>query len=243
MSLKRIIMFASAPVALAAFASPAAAQGIPVFDSSSYLQALATVQHTATMIQQGEQQIQTATNTLASLQKLTNVNSIAPTLLQSQVRNILPNTTIDASTLLDGDLTKIGSLGSLASNIQSRYALSSSSSFSSDADAAYNQALKDATGSAAATAALGENTLSLSQTRMQGLDQLREQLSSAKDPKDVMDLQARIAVEQAQLQNDVLKMQALQMAQAGEANLQISAAQVSAGRNESAFFQANTIRK
>ena len=241
MSLKRIIMFASAPVALAAFASPAAAQGIPVFDSSSYLQALATVQHTATMIQQGEQQIQTATNTLASLQKLTNVNSIAPTLLQSQIRNILPNTTIDASTLLGGDLTKIGSLGSLASSIQSRYALSPSSS--SDADVAYNQALRDATGSAAATAALGENTLSLSQTRMQGLDQLREQLSSAKDPKDVMDLQARIAVEQAQLQNDVLKMQALQMAQAGEANLQISAAQVSAGRNESAFFQANTIRK
>ena len=78
MSLKRIIMFASGPVALAAFASPAAAQGIPVFDSSSYLQALATVQHTATMIQQGEQQIRTATNTLASLQKLTNVNSIAP---------------------------------------------------------------------------------------------------------------------------------------------------------------------
>ena len=210
-----------------------------VFDSSSYLQALATVQHTATMIQQGEQQIQTATNTLASLQKLTNVNSIAPALLQSQIRNILPSTTIDAATLLGGDLTKIGSLGSLASTIQSRYALSSSS----DADVAYNQALRDATGSAAATAALGENTLSLSQTRMQGLEQLREQLSSAKDPKDVMDLQARIAVEQAQLQNDVLKMQALQMAQAGEANLQISAAQVSAGRNESAFFQANTIRK
>jgi len=241
MSLKRIIMVVSAPLALASFASPATAQGIPVFDSSSYLQALATVQHTATMIQQGEQQIQTATNTLASLQKLTNVNSIAPTLIQSQVRNILPNTTIDASTLLGGDLTKIGSLGSLASSIQSRYALSATSS--SEADAAYNQALKDATGSAAATAALGENTLSLSQTRMQGLDQLREQLSSAKDPKDVMDLQARIAVEQAQLQNDVLKMQALQMAQAGEANLQISAAQVSAGRNESAFFQANTIRK
>ena len=78
---------------------------------------------------------------------------------------------------------------------------------------------------------------------MQGLDQLREQLSSAKDPKDVMDLQARIAVEQAQLQNDMLKMQAIQMAQAGQANMQISAAQVAAGRDEAAFFSANTIRK
>jgi type IV secretion system protein VirB5 len=241
MSLKRIIMVVSAPLALATFASPATAQGIPVFDSSSYLQALATVQHTATMIQQGEQQIQTATNTLASLQKLTNVNSIAPTLIQSQVRNILPNTTIDASTLLGGDLTKIGSLGSLASSIQSRYTISPSSS--SDADAAYNLALKNATGSAATTAALGENTLSVTQTRMQGLDQLREQLSSAKDPKDVMDLQARIAVEQAQLQNDMLKMQAIQMAQAGEANLTISAAETASARNAASFYDANILRK
>ena len=240
MSFKRIIMFATAPAALAAFASPASAQGIPVFDSSSYLQALATVQHTATMIQQGEQQITTATNTLSSLQKLTNVNSIAPQLISSANRNILPNTTIDASTLLSGDLTKLGSLSSLATSMQSKYGLSSTGS---TADAAYAQALKDATGSSAATAALGENTLSITQTRMQGLDQLRGQLDTAKDPKDVMDLQARISVEQAQLQNDVLKMQAIQMAQAGQANLQISASQVAATRDEAAFFEANTIRK
>jgi type IV secretion system protein VirB5 len=236
MSFKRIIMLASAPVALAAFASSASAQGIPVFDSSSYLQALATVQHTATMIQQGEQQ-----NTLSSLQKLTNVNSIAPQLLQPQVRNILPNTTIDASTLLSGDLTKIGSLGTLASQIQSRYTIAPSSS--SSADAAYAQALKDSTGQAATMAALGQNTLSVSQTRMQGLDQLREQLSSAKDPKDVMDLQARISVEQAQLQNDMLKMQAIQMAQAGQASLSLAATQTAAARDADASFGNAILRK
>ena len=240
MALKHIIMATAAPVALAALPSPVAAQGIPVFDSSSYLQALATVQHIATMIQQGEQQIQTAASTLNSLQKLTNVNSIASNLLQSQVRNILPNTTIDTATLTSGDLTRIGSLGALATNIQSRFGLTPSGS---DADAAYAQALRDSTGPAAATAAFGENTLSIAQTRMQGIDQLREQLSSAKDPKDVMDLQARISAEQAQLQNDMLKMQAIQLAQASEASMAASAAQVSAGRNESAFFQANTIRR
>jgi type IV secretion system protein VirB5 len=240
MSLKHIIMVAAAPVALAAFASPASAQGIPVFDTSTYVQALAQVQNTVKMIDQGKQQIQQAQDSFNSLSKLTNVNSIAPQLLNSQVRNILPNTTIDASTLLSGDLSKLGSLGALASSIQSRYALPSTGS---GADAAYSQALKDATGSSAATAALGENTLSVTQTRMQGLDQLRSQLDYAKDPKDVMDLQARIAVEQAQLQNDNLKMQAIQMAQAGQGNMQISAAQVAAGREEAEFFSANTIRK
>ena len=108
MSLKRIILVAAAPVAIVAFTSPAAAQGIPVFDTSTYVQALAQVQNTIKMIQQGEQQIQTATTTLSSLQKLTNVNALAPQLLNAQVRNILPNTTIDASTLLSGDLSKIG---------------------------------------------------------------------------------------------------------------------------------------
>ena len=240
MSLKHIIMVAAAPVALAAFTPPASAQGIPVFDTSTYVQALAQVQNTVKMIDQGKQQIQQAQDSFNSLSKLTNVNSIAPQLLNSQVRNILPNTTIDASTLLSGDLSKLGSLGTLASSIQSRYALSSSGS---DADAAYSQALKDATGSSATMAALGENTLTISQTRMQGLDQLRSQLDYAKDPKDVMDLQARIAVEQAQLQNDNLKLQAIQMAQAGEGNLAITSAEMAQARNAAAFYDANTIRK
>jgi len=240
MKLKAIILIAGAPLALVA-ASPAVAQGIPVFDSSTYLQTLSTVTNTVKMVEQGKQQISTATNQLQSLQKLTNVNGIASNLFNPTTRNILPNTTMDASTLLGGDLTKIGSLGTLASSIQSRYSITPSSSSSSDA--AYNQALRDATGSAAATAAFGENTLSLTQTRMQGLDQLRAQLDRAKDPKDVMDLHARIAVEQAQLQNDMLKMQAIQMAQSGQNELAISTAETTAARNASDFYEANTLRK
>lgn len=241
MWIKRTMMGIVAPAAIAAFAQPAAAQGIPVFDSSGYLQALAQVQHTLQIIEQGKQQIQTAANQLQSLQKLTNMDSIASTLNLPQIRNILPNNTTDVATLFRGDLSKIGSLGTLAANIQSRYRLSPSSS--TEADAAYNQALLDSTGSAATTAALGENTLSVTQARMQGLEELRQQLASARDPKDVMDLQARIAVEQAHLQNDMLKMQAIQMAQAGEGNMAISASEVAAGRNAAAFYDANTIRK
>ncbi len=192
------------------------------------------------MIQQGEQRCYQTAQPASSLQKLTNVNSLAPQLLQPQTRNILPNTTIDASTLLSGDLTKIGSLGTLASQIQSHYTIAPSSS--SSADAAYAQALKDSTGQAATMAALGQNTLSVSQTRMQGLDQLREQLSSAKDPKDVMDLQARISVEQAQLQNDMLKMQAIQMAQAGQASLSLTATETAAARDADASFSSAILR-
>lgn len=241
MKLKSVVLLAAAPIALAASASPAAAQGIPVFDSSTYLQTLSQVTNTLKIIEQGKEQITTAANQLQSLQKLTDVNTVASNLFDSAMRNILPNTTIDASTLLGGDLTKIGSLGTLAASIQARYSVAPSSSPSSDE--AYNQALRDATGSAAATAAFGENILSLTQTRMQGLDQLRAKLDSATDPKDVMDLQARIGVEQAQLQNDMLKMQAIQMAQAGQTQLAISTAATTAARNASDFYDANIIRR
>lgn len=236
-----ITLMVALPIALTVNASPATAQGIPVYDASGYLQALATVSNTVKMIEQGATQITTMSNQLQSLQKLTNVNSIATGLIDSTVRNILPTTAIDATTLLAGDLSRLGSLGSQASQIQARYTISASSS--SSADAAYNQALRDITGTAATTAALGQNTLSITQTRMQGLEQLRTQLSSAKDPKDVMDLQARIGVEQAQLQNDQIKLQAIQMAQSGQTQLAISTAETSAARNASNFYDANTLRK
>lgn len=241
MKLSSTMPLVIASIAFALSSSPASAQGIPVYDSSNYLQALSTVSNTLKMVQQGETAIATANTQLQSLQKLTNVNSVATSLIDSSVRNILPTTSMDATTLLSGDLTKLGTLGTQASQIQSRYTISASASTSTDA--AYNQALKDATGSAATTAALGANTLAITQTRMQGLDQLRTQLDSAKDPKDVMDLQARIGVEQAQLQNDQLKLQAIQMAQAGQSQLAISTAETSAARNASNFYDTNTLRK
>ncbi|GAM07627.1 type IV secretion system protein [Novosphingobium sp. MBES04] len=238
MRIKTIVLLGAAPLALGLAATPAAAQGIPVFDSSTYLQTISTVTNTAKIIDQGVQQIETAQNQLNSLQKLTNINSVASNLSNSSVRNIMPTTTMDAGTLFGGDLSKIGSLSSSANSIQSQYTLSGTTS----ADAAYSQALKDATGSAAATAAFGENTLAVSQTRMAGLQTLQAKLDTATDPKDVMDLQARIAAEQAQLQNDQLKMQALQMAQAGRANLSISAAEAATAASAANFYEANTLR-
>lgn len=238
MRIKSNVLMGATPLALGLAAPPAAAQGIPVFDSSTYLQTISTVTNTAKIIDQGVQQIETAQNQLNSLQKLTNINSVASNLSNSSVRNIMPTTTMDAGTLFGGDLSKIGSLSSSASSIQSQYTLSGTTS----ADAAYSQALKDATGSAAATAAFGENTLAVSQTRMAGLQTLQAKLDTATDPKDVMDLQARIAAEQAQLQNDQLKMLALQMAQAGRANLSISAAEAATAASAANFYEANTLR-
>src|SRR3546814_8564531 len=68
----------------------AAAQGIPVYDSSGFAQALATVKNTLSMIEQGKQQISEAQALFGSLNKLTVVNGIATSLTQDAVRRWLP---------------------------------------------------------------------------------------------------------------------------------------------------------
>jgi type IV secretion system protein VirB5 len=54
---------------------------------------------------------------------------------------------------------------------------------------------------------------------MDGIEQLRQRLSSASDAKDVLDLQARLQAEQAFLQTDVLRMQGLRMIQQAQVDV------------------------
>lgn len=240
MHFKHVALASAALVGLALSPALASAQGIPVYDASGYLQAVSTVSNTLTLIQKAETQITTAENQLQSLQKLTNINSIASNLSDSTVRNILPSSSISATTLLSGNTSSLGSLGTLAKSLQNNYTISSSSS--SSADSSYAQALKDATGKSATKAALGENTLSITQTRMDGLETLRKQLDSAKDPKDVMDIQARIAVEQAHAINDLLKLESIRMAEEGQQSLSSAASSTASSRDSSSMFSANATR-
>jgi hypothetical protein len=81
MKVAPVMSLVIAPIAFALPSPPASAQGIPVYDSSNYLQALSTVSNTLKMVQQGETAIATANTQLQSLQKLTNVNSVATSLI------------------------------------------------------------------------------------------------------------------------------------------------------------------
>ena len=71
-----------------AISVPAFAQGIPVYDSSTFLQTLSTVKNTLAMIEQGKQQICQATDMFNSVNKLTIVNQIAPSLNADAVRHL-----------------------------------------------------------------------------------------------------------------------------------------------------------
>ena len=59
----------------------------------------------------------------------------------------------------------------------------------------------------------------MSAQRTAGLEELRTSLDTASDAKQVMDIQARVGVENAHIQNDALQLQALRMRQDAEDRL------------------------
>ena len=98
-------------------AGPAVAQGIPVYDSSGYLQALATVKNTLSMIDQGKEQIAEAKQLYGSFNQVTDVNGIASSLSTDAMRHLLPREARDISRLMSSDNASLGSLGSSATRM------------------------------------------------------------------------------------------------------------------------------
>lgn len=196
-------------------AAPASAQvggGIPVFDTSTYAQTLATVKNTLNMVQQGQQ-------LYGSMNQLTNVNGIGSILNSSSVRNVLPPEARDIQKLMSGDVGSTGTIGNRATQILQAANLDTGGT--TDTDQAASDAVQDAGRKSATNAAVAETAFTTTTQRTQGLEELRTSLDTAEDTKQVQDLQARISVEQAHIQNDQMQLQALAMRQAAQDRLSI----------------------
>ena len=235
-TLKSLILSTAALCGLVV-ASPAAAQGIPVHDNASLIQSIAQVAHTVTIIQQGVTQINQAKQTFDSLNKLTNINSIAQMLDNANVRNILPPEIQQVSVLLSGNHGQQGALGALADQLKATYGLVLHYP-ASQTDQNYADGLDRANNGASTTLALGSNTLSIADMRSRGLTQLQSALDTATDPKTVLDLTARINAQVAQGQNDLLKIEAIRMSDDAARTLRTNQFLVQQAQERSAYIQS-----
>lgn len=199
-------------------ATPASAQGIPVYDGQSYLQLVAQLTNAGKQLTQLEQTYSQLQSTYNSFSKITNVAGVASLLNNSAVRNILPPEVTSMATLLSGNPSSTGAIGTLAKQFQQQYGLPASSG-SASVDGAYTSYLNAVNGGAANMMAFGSNTLAIGNQRTTGLTDLQNQISSAKDPKDAMDLNVRATVENAQATNDLIKLQAVQLSQQAQSDL------------------------
>lgn len=196
-------------VALILSTSPADAQGIPVIDQAAIAKQIESIIQLKSQLDALNRQIQQAQQLYGSLNKLTNMADIAGVLNDPSIRKALPEDFSTIERLLKGSGS--GALGDAASKF-----LSDNSTYKTSANDFYAQELSRVQNRNAGQMSLGQQIYDAATKRIDGIDQLRKQISSASDAKDIADLQARLQAETAFLQTDVLRMQGLQMVQQAE---------------------------
>lgn len=193
--------------------------GIPVIDAANIAQAIKQV---AAWKQQYQQMMDQYNQMQQQYQSLTGSRGFSSLLngpAYQQARRMLPP---DAQQVLD--LAKGGSYGNLASSISAiKKAATTLDKGAFSSEAAAKQ--WDADMSLAATnKALSMQAYTDSGQRLQTLEGMILQISQTQDPKAIAELQARIQAEQAIIQNEQNKIQAMAMLASAEQQIAIQQA-------------------
>nr|WP_314187884.1 type IV secretion system protein [uncultured Brevundimonas sp.] len=194
-------------------AVPAQAQTL-VHDPRSLAQMIQDARTAIEQLDSLKAQVQQGQELFASLNELSNVNAIAERLGLPEIRNPLP----DMATLrsaADGDLSALGELAERADAIRRETRV-----YTPDAPSAAAEALERAGARTARDLAIGETVDRAATDRLEGLEELRRALDTAPNARAVMDLNARLAAEQALIQNEQVRLQGLALTQAAEARLE-----------------------
>jgi type IV secretion system protein VirB5 len=161
-----------------------------------------------------EQELQTAQNQLTQAQQayqsMTGTRGMQ-NLLSGINRNYLPSNWTQVLSALSGNG---GSYGALSSSIQ--YSIGANAVLTPSAVARLSPTeqtiLQSQRQNAALLQATSQQALTTTSSRFTSLQQLISTIGSATDPKAILDLQARIAAEQAMVANDQTKLQVLYQA-------------------------------
>ena len=214
---------AAAGALVMAAAAPAQAQlglGQIVSDPGAYARFASELTELQRHYETLQQQLSQGKQLYDDFNKLTDVNSLAGALNNPALRRYLPAEVQDTSRLLNGSLTDLGSIGSRATSIRDANRLFTPvTSGLSPVEQYYQDSLVKSGDRAARDIALGESAYQTAAQRQAGLDELRLALNNATTAKEVMDLQARIAAEQALINNDQMQLQGLAMMQEAERRL------------------------
>ena len=212
-------LFAALAAALALSPSLARAQHI-VHDPTAYARlvedartALEQLRALQTRVEQGEALFE-------SLNSVSDVNALATVLGLPEVRSPLPDLRA-LRAAADGDLTALGALAGRAGAIRNETRLYAPPSGEvSPGEAWYRETLERSGARTARDLAIGEAVSRASDQRLEGLESLRRALDAAPNARAVLDLEARLAAEQALIQNEQLRLQGLALTQAAEDRLE-----------------------
>lgn len=200
-------------------ASSVEAQQI-VHDPRALAQMIEEARTTVRQLQALQAQVEQQQALFNSLNEVSDVNGLAQVLGLPGVRNPLPDMP-SLRAAANGDLSALGALADRAEAIraQTRMFTPATGALSS-VDAYYRDSLERAGARTARDLAIGEAVGQASDQRLEGLETLRRALDTAPTARAVLDLEARLAAEQALIQNEQLRLQGLALTQNAEARLE-----------------------
>ncbi|MFN4287395.1 MAG: type IV secretion system protein [Brevundimonas sp.] len=217
--IRRFVGAATAAAALLLATGAAQAQQI-VHDPTSYAQLVREAQTALQQLEQLREQVRQGEQLFDSLNDISDVNALARELGLPEVRNPLP----DLRSLRaagDGDLSALGALAARADAIRAETRVYTPPAGDvPEVDRYYREALERSGARTARDLAVGEAVGAAADQRLAGLEALRQALDTAPSARAVMDLDARLAAEQALIQNEQVRLQGLALTQAAEARLE-----------------------
>ncbi len=218
--MKRLLAALAAGASLIVLTPMPGAAQVVVHDPTAYARMLEDARNALDQLRALQAQVQQGEALLDSLNAASGVNSLAGILQRVDVRSPLPD--LDALTAAArGDLDALTRIGARARALRDQaHGGAQGDHRLSTADAFYRQALARATDHAARDQASGEAVIEAAQNRQAGLATLQQALDDAPNARAVLDLSARLAVEQALIANERNQLEGLALMREGEAALE-----------------------
>lgn len=192
-----------------------------VHDPTAYARLVEQARTTVRQLEALQAQLEQGEALFDSLNSASGVNALAAELGLPQVRAPLP----DAEALRragEGDLGALGDLAARAAALREAHRLHSPpADAATRAEAWYNESLERAGARTARDLAVSEAAGAAADRRMEGLETLRSALDAAPNARAVLDLQARLAAEQALIGNEQVRLQGAAIARAAEDRLEV----------------------
>lgn len=191
---------------LLTIAASAHAQGIPVTDTRSLFQQLEQVRQGVSMLRQGADQLQQARDLYRDLNKATDIGQTAESLRTDAMRELnVSSGSLDG--YASGDLDVIGRLRGRSDSVFQGLMDQLSPDTSDSARASYEVGARRAAVTAGLAGSVGDSVTS----RREGLEELRARLATANSAAERADMSARLQLEQAQMTNDMMALQAIEL--------------------------------
>lgn len=203
-----------------------------VHDPSAFARQLLELEQARKTAAQTLQQVNEAKKLYQDLNKATDIGRIAQSLKNDALRATdVSSANLDGYT--SGDLNVVGGLRGRANDVYQDLMGRISPNASEDTRTAYEQGAREA----AVTAGLAGNIGDSVSTRRQGLEELRGRLNTASSAAERADMTARLQLEQAQMMNDQLALQAVEIQRRAKAEADYQGYQAQRDQQRSHMLQ------